>query len=98
MNSYNLSSEVWINESHPGWHFVYVPKEAGEKIYKKFAKFHRGWTSLPIELRIGKSIWRTSMFKDKRAETYLFGIKSSVRKAEGIFKGDKINFKLKVLV
>jgi hypothetical protein len=56
----------------------------------------RGWGSLPVEVTVGKTTWRTSIFPDKKAGAYLFPLKASVRKKEGISEGDMITLVLEI--
>jgi hypothetical protein len=53
-----------------------------------------GWGVIPVQVRIGKTKWTTSLFpKDDR---YLVPIKASIRKAEKLEEGDKVTIWLKV--
>jgi len=53
-----------------------------------------GWGVIPVQVRIGKTEWQTSLFpKDGR---YLVPIKASVRKAETLEEGDEVTIWLKV--
>jgi hypothetical protein len=53
-----------------------------------------GWGVIPVQVRIGKTKWTTSLFpKDDR---YLVPIKASIRKAEKLEEGDNVTLQLKV--
>lgn len=96
---YKLKSEVWLYPGQQGaWHFASVDRKHTRLLRKKYANLHRGWSSLPVGVNIGKTKWRTSIFYDKRSETYLLPLKASVRKKEDITYGDKINFVIEVMV
>ena len=96
---YRLKSEVWL---YPGmsaaWHFISVPKRESEEIKKNFGAAKRGWGSLPVTVTIRKTSWQTSIFPDKKSGTFLLPLKASVRKNEGIYHGDVINFSLTLRV
>lgn len=96
---FKIKSEVWIYpSSFAAWHFVSVPKKETKIISDRFKGLNRGWGSLPVEVSLGKTKWRTSIFPDKRSETYLLPLKSEVRRKEKIFDKDIINFSIKILV
>ncbi|MEK7177087.1 MAG: DUF1905 domain-containing protein [Patescibacteria group bacterium] len=97
-NTYKLKSEVLLYPGMAGWHFIYLPKKEAAIIRKQFASIHRGWGSLPVLVTLGKTSWRTSIFFDKRSDTYLLPLKALVRKKEGIFAKDKVSFSIEIQV
>lgn len=80
------------------WHMAYLPSELSAKLDKKHKSKRRGWSSYPVRVTVGKTSWVTSIFYDKKALTYLLPLKAAVRKKEGIYPQDKVNFTLEVLV
>lgn len=78
------------------WHFVNIPKKESKKIKETFGARVRGWGSLPVEVTLGKTRWKTSIFPDKKSETYLLPLKASVRKKEGIYEGKLITFAIEI--
>lgn len=88
---------LWGHDAYAPWHFVSVPKKETAKIREDFGKLSRGWQSLPIEIKIGKSVWKTSMFYDKKSNTYLVPLKAQVRKKEGIYADEHVTFQIKIL-
>lgn len=89
-------SEVWLYPGMAGWHFVSLSKKNAQDIKNAFGKHAKGFGSLPVTVTIGKTSWDTSIFPDKRTETYLLPIKASARKAEGIFANERISFQIKI--
>lgn len=79
-----------------GWHFINVDKKEAKEIKENFGKFARGFRSLKVSAKIGKTSWSTSIFPDKGG-VYLLPINAKVRKAEGIFSGDTVKFEIKIL-
>ena len=80
-----------------GWHFISVPKKESAIIKELFGKSARGWGSLPVEVQIRKTLWKTSIFPDKKMGEYLLPLKADVRKREQIYAGDKIAFTITIL-
>jgi hypothetical protein len=89
-----MRAEVILYQSTAAWHFINLPKHRSKEIRKKFGRSERGWGSLPVEVTIGKTTWRTSIFYDTKAGTYLLPLKAQVRKKEDIWAGDKVSFSI----
>lgn len=94
---YKLTAKIWL---YPGetasWHFLTLPKKEGQEIKEAFKTLSKGWGSLPVEVTIGSTVWKTSIFPDKTSGSYLLPLKAAVRKREEIEEGDTIAFTLKV--
>ncbi len=94
---WTLTEEVWL---YPGesaaWHFLTVPKSAAAAIKEQFGKDVRGWGSLPVKATIGKTVFETSIFPDKRSGGYLLPLKAAVRANEGICAGMRVTVHLVV--
>lgn len=93
---YTIRTRVWRWKNGP-WHFATVPPRPSARIRSIFGATARGWGSIRVRLRIGKTQWDTSLFPDKKTKTYMFAIKASVRKAEDIAAGDGVTVAVHVL-
>ena len=98
MTVYKITSEVWIYPGMQGnWHFVSVPKKMSEKITKgREGMKRKGWGSVPVTVRLGSSVWKTSIFPDKREGVFILPLKADVRKKESVFAKDRISLTLTV--
>lgn len=96
--TYEMTEKVWL---YPGefanWHFVNVTKKYGQEMKELYGKKAKGFGSLPVQVAVGKTVWKTSVFPDKKMGTYILPIKAKIRKLEDIEVGDKITYSLKVL-
>jgi hypothetical protein len=92
---YKVKGKVWL---WPGestvWHFVHVDPKTSATLKEKHGKVKRGFGSIPVMAKIGKTEWKTSIFPDKRSGTYLLPLKFKVRYEEGIEAGEIISFSL----
>jgi len=95
--TFTVKAKVWLYEGEAAWHFVSVPKETSKTMRDRFAEVARGWGSLRVEVSIGHTSWKTSIFPDKKSGTYLLPLKADVRKKEGIKEGDTVKLTLDVL-
>jgi hypothetical protein len=93
---YTIKSEVWLYPGMSGWHFVGVPKKESAEI-KKTYKIKAGFGSVPVMVTVGKTKWKTSIFPDKRTESYLLPIKAEVRKKEGIYSGEVVELTIQLI-
>jgi hypothetical protein len=95
-NSFTIKAKVWLYPGMAGWHFVSLPKTKSEEVKENFGKKAKGWGSLPVVASLGKTSWESSIFPDKHSGTYLFPLKASVRKKEGVYEGDNIRISFKI--
>jgi hypothetical protein len=94
MKVYRVKTKVWIYPGDTPWHFVTIDQKESKEIKEKHGKVRRGFGSIPVEVKVGKTSWKTSVFPNKDG-TYLLPIKAKVRKQEGIFEDDTIEIMLK---
>lgn len=67
-----------------------VPKILAAKIRKKHVVSEEGWGRLAAVAKIGGSVWKTAIWYDSKASSYLLPIKAQVRKAESAEVGDNL--------
>ncbi len=97
-NHYKVNANVWLYPGMAGWHFVTIPKDVSDEMKQLFGDRKRGWGSLPVEITLGSSVWKTSIFPDKKEDAYVLPLKAEVRKKEHIHVGDSLNFLLEIKV
>lgn len=90
--NYTFTAQLWLYPGMTGnWHFVSLPKKDAAEIKKTFGASARGWGSLRVGARIGTTKWKTSIFPDKKNDTYLLPVKADVRIREHIVARDKVS-------
>jgi hypothetical protein len=91
-------SELW--EHSPGdpgsWHFLRVPPELTEEIMLE-AGPREGFGSIRVEVRIGSTTWRTSLFPEAATGTMVLPVKKQVRRAEELHAGATCDVTLEVV-
>ena len=97
-NVFSLRAKVWLYDGHAAWHFLSLPKKQSEEIERTFEVHKAGWGSLPVEVTIGSTTWKTSIFPDSKQSVYLLPLKKEVRVKEKISKGDVVTFKIKIRI
>ncbi|MCA3254742.1 MAG: DUF1905 domain-containing protein [Alphaproteobacteria bacterium] len=78
----------WQGDSGGSWHFVTLPADMAVEIRLRSMTSRRGFGSVRVEARIGGSVFRTSLFPMKSADSYLLPVKASVRRDEDLGEGD----------
>lgn len=83
-NHYEFTETLWLYAGKAAWHFVTVPHDISADIRFLTADHKRGWGAVSVTATIGRSMWQTSIFPDKKSECYLLPIKAEIRKAESL--------------
>ena len=87
---------LWDHDSVGAWCFVQVPAELSDDLLMS-AGPPTAFGSIRVEVRVGGSVWRTSVFPDKRSGSYVLPLRKSVRRAEDLEVGDAIRVRLEVV-
>ncbi len=96
--AYKLTSKIVVFHGMGAWRFLHVNKKVSDEIKLTFAPRKAvGFGSIRVEVTVGKTTWRTSIFPDKKSGTYLLPTKASVRKAEGILDDEPVRFTIRIV-
>ena len=97
MSRYSFEGEVFL---HPGgsWRFLALPELVADEIEAEFGASAAGFGSIRVEVTIGATTWRTSLFPDSKRATYVLPLKAPVRRAEGLADGSTADVTLRVLL
>lgn len=90
-NTFSFVASLWKYSGRSAWYFITVPASISRTIRLRFKGLEHGWGSFPVQVTIGATMWRTSIFPEKKTQTYLLPIKKSVRRAAGLQEGDSIS-------
>ena len=85
--SYSFTAEVREWTSKTSWFFVSLPEDEADDIEERFGRRAGGFGSIRIEVTIGSSTWRTSLFPSNEEKTYVLPLKKAVRTAESLGPG-----------
>ncbi|MFA6469470.1 MAG: DUF1905 domain-containing protein [Bacteroidota bacterium] len=95
--TYKIRAKVWLYPGFGGWHFVTLPAKQASMIRTLFSMEARPFGSIPVEVTIGKTKWKTSLFPDKKSKSYLFAVKAEVRRKEKVAADDTIVAEIQIL-
>lgn len=91
---FEFSGKIWYWRGPAPFHFVTVPEEQSEAIKAISSLVTYGWGMIPVQVRIGKTVWKTSLWP--KDGLYVVPIKDSVRRAEDLYEGDEVTIQLEV--
>ena len=89
-----FNGKIWYWRGPAPWYFVTVPAEQSRDLKAILGLVTYGWGMIPVDVRIGKTGWKTSMFP--KDGSYIVPVKASIRKAENLEEGDTVTVQLEV--
>lgn len=93
MAEFSFTADLWRWPAQDAWRFVTVPVELTEEI--RFASGPpRGFGSVRVEVTVGATTWRTSIFPDAASGSFMLPMKRAVRVAEDLNDGDDVTVTL----
>jgi hypothetical protein len=95
--TFAFAATLWEHDGDAAWHFVSLPEDIADEIAERSAGRTRGFGSVRVEVTIGGSTWRTSLFPDGPWGTYVLPVKRAVRAAEGLTDGSYAGVLLRLL-
>jgi hypothetical protein len=96
IKKYRLEEKIWLYPGKAGWYFITVPAGIAKEIDFFFSHQKKGWGSLPVKVTIGKTTWKTSIFPDKKTQSYLLPLKAEVRQQEHLKEGNSVLFSIEL--
>lgn len=86
---------LWEARRDEGWTFVDLPAALADEVLEVAEPVARGFGSVRVQVRIGGTSWRTSLFPGE--STYALPIKKAVRIAESCEAGDTVRVWIELL-
>ncbi len=97
-DAYAFTAVLWRWEGNAAWHFVSVPEDVTDEIDERWGHAAGGFGAVPVEVSIGGSTWRTSVFPDSKRGCYVLPVKKPVRAKEALVEGVAAEVTLTVLL
>lgn len=91
---FEFSADLWRHAGEAAWHFLTLPHDVADEIDEVAADARRGFGSVRVRVTVGATTWRTSVFPDTKARTFLLPVKRAVRVAEDLREGDTLDVRL----
>jgi len=92
---WRFAAELWPADGEGAtWVFLTLPPEVDEDV-RLLSGPRTGFGSVRVEVTVGTTTWRTSVFPDK-ARGYVLPVRQPVRRAEGLDVGDVAQVRLQL--
>ncbi len=98
MSDLTFTAVPYFWEARPeSWVFVNLPPEVSEDVRDLLTGPPGGFGSVRVEVTLGATTWRTSLFPSAANGTYVLPLKRSVRTAEDVEVGEPVTVALRIL-
>lgn len=94
---WTFRTTLWLWDGDAAWHFVTVPEDVSDEVDFLTNGMRAGFGSVRVEVVVGGSTWRTSLFPDSKRGAYVLPMKKAVRKAEGLAVGDEVEVAIRIV-
>ncbi|QGQ18223.1 DUF1905 domain-containing protein [Cellulomonas sp. JZ18] len=79
------------------WVFLAVPFDVADEVDDLTRGRQGGFGSVRVEVTLGPTTWRTSLFPDRTRETFVLPVKKAVRAAADVGPGDTVPVTLRLV-
>ena len=95
---HRFSAELYLWKARTdSWVFVNLPEDLADQIEDAAPEPRRGFGAVKVEVTVGATTWRTSVFPSKEEGTCVLPLKKAVLKAERLATGDRIDVQLLIV-
>ncbi|MDQ4053673.1 MAG: DUF1905 domain-containing protein [Actinomycetota bacterium] len=91
-----FESELWSPDATDPWVFATLPPDLSDDI-RAVSGPPRGFGSVRVEVTLGTTTWRTSVFPDAKSGCFVLPVKKAVRLAEDVEVGEIARIGLQVI-
>lgn len=92
----SFEAPLWQYQGPAAWCFVTLPADLADRVLERVEGGGSPFGAVPVQARVGGTTWRTSLFPDRQAASYLLPMKKSVRTSNGLEPGDVVTVHLTV--
>ena len=94
--TYEFTAKPWQYTGKGAWIFASLPIKISKEIRKYFGQEEEGWGRLRVTVQIGSSEWKTAIWFDTKANTYILPLKYEIRKSENIIIGKAVRVVIRI--
>ncbi|MFT4532228.1 MAG: hypothetical protein ACI9T8_000239 [Candidatus Saccharimonadales bacterium] len=95
--NYEFKTKLWEYTGKGSWHFVTLPVDQALEIREITSGNTNGFGSVRVNVEVGSSTWKTSIFPDTKNDSYVLPIKKTVRTAENISDGSTLTVSISLI-
>ena len=94
--AWSFTAPVW-RWKEGSWRFVTVPEDVSDEVDEAVGDATGGFGSVRVEVTVGSSVWRTSLFPSTSEGAFVLPVKKAVRVAEGLEEGTEAKVRLSLV-
>lgn len=95
MTAYEFSGVLYLWEARTqSWVFVDLPFDVADRIEDSQTGPRRGFGAVRVEVSLGGSTWRTSIFPSKERRTFVLPVKRAILNAEALAPDAQVTIRL----
>jgi len=94
---HRFSAPLWTTPGPTPWFFVTVPEDLSDEIDELSRGRQGGFGSVRVEVTVGSTTWRTSLFPSREHAAYVLPVKRQVRACEALAAGGPVAVALRLL-
>ena len=96
--TYTFTAELYLWDARvDSWVFANLPEDIADEIEDAAPEPRRGFGAVKVEVTVGASTWRTSVFPSKQDATFVLPVKKAILKAESLSVGEIIEIRLRTV-
>ena len=80
---WSFRAPVW-RWKEGSWRFVTVPHDVSDEVDEAVGDATGGFGSVRVEVTVGTSVWRTSLFPSTAEGAFVLPLKKAVRNSQGL--------------
>jgi len=97
----DFDADLWRWDARrDSWIFVSLPADLADDVLDRTVAAGappRGFGAVRVEVALGSTTWRTSIFPDSTRRTYVLPVKGAVRAAERVTVGDTVHLRVRLV-
>ena len=96
--TYTFTAELYLWDARvDSWVFANLPEDIADEIEDAAPEPRRGFGAVKVEVTVGASTWRTSVFPSKQDATFVLPVKKAILKAESLAVGVTVKISLRTV-
>jgi Domain of unknown function (DUF1905) len=99
VTAFDFEAELWVWDARrvDTWTFLSLPPDISEEIAERALALPRaGFGAVRVDVTVGGTSWRTSIFPSA-ADRYDLPVKKAVRRAEDLEPGDRVSVRVELV-
>ncbi len=95
--SYKFKAEIWRYNGKDPWYFVTLPTKYADEIKSLTTDLpNKGFGTVKVDATINNVSWSTSIFPDKKHNSYLMPVKKEIRSKLQVKSGDMVEVSIRL--